>query len=133
MSFWDAVMAQPPLITYWVFWLTFITAASWVILLFSRQTRIDAIILFLVSVAVTVWMQWIHATDGFTRLLGLPHVVLWTPVLAYLAFRVTRYDIASPYRQVIIVLMASMAVSLVFDYIDVARYLLGDNDPITSA
>ncbi|MEQ9491244.1 MAG: hypothetical protein RIM72_19860 [Alphaproteobacteria bacterium] len=130
MSFMEAVMVQPPLVRYWVFWLAFITTISWIVLLLSRQTRRDGLILFLASVAVTVWMQWLYATEGFVRLLGLPHVVLWTPLLIYFVYRVRTVRYETPFRQIVYALMASIAVSLIFDYIDVARYLLGNREPL---
>ncbi|MEO4045251.1 hypothetical protein AAFN47_26970 [Hoeflea sp. CAU 1731] len=126
-------MAQPPLVTYWVLWLTFIMTISWIVCLFSKQTRLDAVVLFIVSVAVMISMQWMYATVGFVRLLGLPHVVLWTPLLVYLGYRVSRVDYKTPFRQILYVLMASIAISLLFDYVDVARYLLGERGAIPPA
>ena len=133
MSFMEAVMAQPPLVKFWILWLAFITTISWIVFLFSKQTRLDAVILFFVGGAVTFWMQWIYATEGFVRLLGLPHVVLWTPLLIYLGYRVSRVDYTTPFRQIMYVLIASIAISLLFDYADVARYLLGDKEPLPTA
>ena len=126
-------MAQPPLVTYWVFWLAFISTISWIVVLFSKQTWLDAAILFVVGGLVTSWMQWIYATEGFVRLLGLPHVVLWTPLLVYLGYRVSRVDYKAPFRQVMYVLIASITISLLFDYVDVARYLLGEREPLPTA
>lgn len=68
-----------------------------------------------------------HSMIGYSRLLGLVHVVFWTPFALWLwgrrgGWRV-RETIAGKW---ILLLFATMLVSLAFDYADVARWLLGE-------
>jgi len=58
--------------------------------------------------------------------LGIVHVILWTPLLVYLVGRARNSEITLFFRLVIWLFVASLAVSLAFDYVDVARYLLGE-------
>lgn len=74
-------------------------------------------------------MLGLYAAVGFVRLLGIVHVVLWTPLAVYLwrrrnAWRM-RETLAGKW---IALLFVTILVSLAFDYSDVVRYLLGDID-----
>lgn len=63
---------------------------------------------------------------GYVRLLGLPHILIWTPLLAYLWGQVGRPDMPRAPRLILMVVMAVILVSLAFDYADTARYILGE-------
>jgi hypothetical protein len=65
--------------------------------------------------------------------LGIVHVVLWTPLVVYLWGRAKNGEITLPFRLVIWLFVATLVVSLAFDYIDVARYLLGERDSMIQA
>jgi len=133
MTFSDAVNTMPDAIRLWVLWLTIAMIVTPLILLIFRQTRRDGVVVALSSVAVIVSMQALYAQVGFVRLLGLPHVLIWTPLAIYLALRLWRAPLPRAAQAVIGVFLASIAVSLVFDYIDVVRYIAGDRAPMTEA
>ena len=59
-------------------------------------------------------------------MLGVEHVILWTPLFIYLFGRAKNGEMALPFRLVIWLFVATLAVSLAFDYVDVVRYLLGE-------
>lgn len=71
-------------------------------------------------------MMWLYDQVGYVRLLGIVHVVIWTPLAIYLWQRLKNAEIVVPFRQIIWVFLATMVVSLAFDYADVVRYLLGE-------
>jgi hypothetical protein len=133
MTFEEAMALQPIWVQVWVWWMVLVTVVAIVALLFSRPTRRDAAILLVVTVANTLFMQWLFAELGFVRLLGLSHVIFWTPLAVYLWLRLNNEAIKTPFRQVIWVLLATISASLVFDYVDVARYLLGARAPLAQA
>ncbi len=57
--------------------------------------------------------------------MSLPHVVLWTPLLAYLAFRARRLKTyPRAYAVWLVALFVSDAISLGFDYVNVAKLIL---------
>jgi hypothetical protein len=64
--------------------------------------------------------------NGYNRLLGLSHVLWWTPLLWLLWRTRSDWPKAGPARAWLLALFATNATSLVIDYVDVVRYLLGD-------
>ena len=60
--------------------------------------------------------------------MGIVHVILWTPLFIYLVLRAKNGEMPLLCRLIIWMFAATLAVSLVFDYTDVARYLLGERD-----
>ena len=63
---------------------------------------------------------------GYVKLLGLPHMIFWIPVVFFL-LRVQARDTVTVWpRRIIFVIVAVMSISLVFDTVDVIRYVLGE-------
>jgi hypothetical protein len=73
-----------------------------------------------------VTMQALFGLTGFNRLLGLSHVLWWTPLLVYLARQRPRLVAHTTFSRWVGILLATIALSLILDYLDVARYLFGD-------
>ncbi len=65
---------------------------------------------------------------GYVRLLGIVHVILWTPLFFYLLRRAWRGEMGLWFRVVIWLFVVSLGISLAFDYVDVVRYLLGQRE-----
>ena len=117
-----------PLQTVWLYWMSFAIAVTPLVLIFSKVTRLDAVIVFLTNLAMFVGMGWIYEQMGYVRLMGIVHVILWTPLFIYLVLRAKNGEMPLLCRLVMWMFAATLAVSLVFDYTDVARYLLGERD-----
>lgn len=116
------IMNQTPLLVAWVTWLMVVNTAS---VLFVRR-RVEArwvLAAWLVNFAL---MSGLFAAFGFTRILGLAHVVVWTPLLVYLWRRSPGAQGGGVFTSWIVALFVSNAISVSIDYVDVARYLLGD-------
>jgi hypothetical protein len=73
-----------------------------------------------------IFMTTLAEINGFNRLLGLSHVVFWTPLIDYLYRRRAIIKVDNSMRQWLAALFASNLLSLVIGYVDVFRYLLGD-------
>jgi hypothetical protein len=131
MTFEEALAQQPQWVQIWVNLMAAILVGSFITLRFSRATRRDALVILLVNIPNVLLLQWMYAQLGYVRLLGLPHLIFWTPLAVYLALRLRDPAIVAPFRQVIWLLLAMMLISLAFDYTDVARYLLGERAPLT--
>ena len=114
--------------TVWLYWMSFAITITPLVLIFSKATRLDAVIVFLTNLAMFVGMAWIYEQMGYVRMMGIVHVILWTPLFIYLVKRAKSGDMPMPCRLVMWMFAATLAVSLVFDYTDVARYLLGERD-----
>jgi hypothetical protein len=133
MTFEEALAQLPQWVQIWVNVMAVILVGSFITLLFSRATRRDALVILLVNIPNVLLLQWMYAQLGYVRLLGLPHLIFWTPLCVYLVLRLRDPAIVTPFRQVIWILLAMMLISLAFDYTDVARYLLGERAPLTGS
>jgi hypothetical protein len=114
--------------TVWLYWMSFAIIVTPLVLVFSKATRLDAVIVLLTNIAMLVGMGWVYEQIGYVRLMGIVHVILWTPLFIYLFLRAKNGEMPLLCRLVIWMFVATLAVSLVFDYTDVARYLLGERD-----
>ncbi|MCR9270713.1 MAG: hypothetical protein NXH72_12050 [Hyphomonadaceae bacterium] len=73
----------------------------------------------------------IYAQFGFTRILGVGHILFWTPTLFYmLSLQGTASVEKTWFSRWLWLAIAVMAVSLALDYSDLVRYLLGERGPI---
>ena len=132
MSFSEHVALTPVPVRLWVLWLTVAMVAAPVVLLLWRETRRTGLAVAAVNLANAAAMQALFAEAGFTRLLGLPHLVFWTPLLLLCVRRLQRGVAAAPPRVGLAAFAATVAVSLVFDAVDVARWLLGERAPMVA-
>ncbi len=55
----------------------------------------------------------------------LPHIVAWTPLVSWLVHERRALPTGSRVQLWVTVLVASLCVSLCFDYFDVARWFMG--------
>lgn len=129
MTFSEAIAAQPQWIGWWVNWMMAVFAVSAIVFLFSAATRLAALLTLLAFIAGAVLLNLMYQQMGYVRLLGLPHLIFWTPLAVYLRARLRSRDVTGVFRIVMYVLLATILVSLIFDSVDVARYLLGERKP----
>jgi len=115
------ILQEPLWLVIWVGWLGLVNMAS---VAFWRE--IEARWVFAAFVAAFVLMAVLFESKGYSRLLGLPHVIVWTPLLIYLYRRLSKVIGPRLFETWLRVLLATNGVSLVIDYVDVLRYLLGD-------
>lgn len=84
-------------------------------------------VMVIVMIANMFFMSALFHKYGYTRILGLSHVIFWTPLLAYL----WKTRNAHPERiwtgRFVKAAILIIFISLLFDYVDVIRYVfLGD-------
>ena len=118
----EAIMMQPMWLQAWVGWLVLVNVAG--AFIFVRRTEAKWVLIAMAGNAVL--MSWLFAQYGYQRILGLAHVVFWTPLLVYLWRRRREWDLQSLGGKWLSVLFATNLTSLIIDYIDVARYLAGE-------
>lgn len=114
------LLREPAWLQIWVAWLILINSAS---LLFWR--RIEARWVLAAWLGNIVFMSALFEISGYNRLLGLSHVIFWTPLLVYLLVRREALRRSRPLYLWATVLAASNAVSLAIDYVDVFRHVIG--------
>lgn len=129
MTLEEAIALQPQ----WVrLWLNVLLVGAFVLplaLLVWRQTRLAALLTVASSVAAGFGVTWLYGQLGYVKLLGLPHILLWTPLMIYLVALLRRPGLPRAPRLILAAVTATIAVSLAFDYVDSARYLMGERMP----
>ncbi len=119
------IMTEPLWLQAWVGWMMLINTAS-IFFLSYREPRV----VLGIWIGNIITMTAMYEYFGYTRILGLSHVIWWTPLVIFLVLRLPQIERGKRVRTWILVLIATNVVSLVVDYIDVARYLLGERDPM---
>ena len=112
--------------TAWLYWMSFAITITPLVLIIFKVTRLDAVIVFFTNLAMLWGMSWVYDQMGYVRMLGIVHVILWTPLFIYLVYRARNTQLPLPCRLVMWMFAATLAISLVFDYTDVIRYILGE-------
>jgi len=108
----------------WVLWLMVVNSVAFLYLT-RPQARIIAVV-WVGNVITMMSMYWIF---GYVRLLGLSHVLWWTPLFIWLVPQLIRQRPAGAFGLWLIALTVSDLASLAIDYVDVIRYLLGERAP----
>ena len=109
-------------------WVLLLVTFNMIIPLFFYD-RLEAQVV-LASIAVSMMlMTLITGLSGFTRLLGLGHIV-WIPLLVFLWMGLDQIPADDFYGIWIRTLMVVNAVSLVIDGIDVYRYVAGERTEV---
>ncbi len=123
IKFNKGVLKMPVL---WQIWLAVLVATNLVVPMFFLQ-RLEAQVVLGTFLASFALMTFLTGRYGFTRILGLGHI-LWVPMLAFLVARlgdIPDNDAFGIWIRAVIVLNS---LSLVIDAIDVIRYIAGDRE-----
>ena len=118
----EDIASEGPLLQAWVYWMMVLNTAS-ILFVFHRVEARWVLAAWVVNI---VFMSFLYETYGYTRILGLSHILIWTPLLAYLWHRRGHFSAGTWTGRYFIVLGATILVSLIFDYVDLVRYFLGD-------
>lgn len=130
MTFAEAAFMQPGWVQVWLVWLMIVLIAAPLILLLSPTTRRVAIWTIISHIPVFIAVPMMYQEMGYVRLLGLPHLIFWFPLLILLIRRMQAGGIPAPFRQVLWVFIATLTICLLFDASDTIRYLLGERAPL---
>lgn len=115
----------------WVIvWVNFMVAILAVAIPFSFSYR-EAKWILLGSVLGMIGTIVAYSLFGFTRLLGLGHIIFWTPTLIYIiTVRGWKTYHKTLFSRWLVVAAIVIGISLAFDVIDLLRWILGDRGPI---
>ncbi len=130
MTLSEAMAAQPAWLQIWLNILLLGAFALPLSLLIWKQTRLLAVTCLLAAGLGAFGVDAMYQQLGYVKLLGLPHVILWTPLAIYLF--VTWRKVTTPRAAKIIIafILTTILISLAFDYTDVIRYALGERTPM---
>ncbi|MFK7940954.1 MAG: hypothetical protein AB8B82_16355 [Roseovarius sp.] len=124
MTFAEAAATQPQYLQLWFAWLIGVMFVAPLALLIWRNSRVIGVVGLGVAGLMSLLMPWLYDMWGYVRLLGLGHVVLWTPLLIWMWPRLPALTGAA--RIIAWTFWLTLGASLIIDYIDVIRWLLGD-------
>ena len=122
--------AQPVWVQLWTAWMFVVIVAVPVFMRRHGAARRDYLLVASSTVVLIVAVPLWHSHVGYVRLVGLPHLPVWTPLAAYLYCRREHFSSPRQLRRAVNVFMATIIVSLAFDCVDAIRYLLGERAPV---
>ena len=111
---------------HWQLWVAVLVAANLVAALFFLH-RLEAQVVLGTILASMILMTFLTARFGFTRILGLGHI-LWVPMLAFLAVRLGDIPANDAFGIWIRAVIVLNSISLAIDAVDVIRYIAGDRE-----
>jgi len=112
----------------WLLWLSALLAVNLLFPLFFLESIEARTVLLAFATAAGIQIG-LYARLGFVRLLGIAHLVAWTPVLVWILFRLPLHDTSTPIGRWLVVLLVIDGVSLLIDAVDVVRYAAGERAP----
>ena len=128
----EAIATEPTWLQGWLFVLGGVQLLAILFLVTRGQgrwrVRPEPVAILLSLPLAAVSMEWLYAQVGFVRLLGLPHLVYWTPVYGWILARRHSIDTTSLFGEYVVLYLIVVGTSLVIDVVDVVRYLLGDGE-----
>jgi len=119
LQFYGELASLPLWVQWWTNWMSALNLAA---LIFIRTPQGRAVLA--AWVAVLVLMPLLYAVNGFNGFLGVVHLVAWIPLLVYLVRGGYRTARGAWLRRYLILLAATISVSLILDIKEVAAYLL---------
>ncbi len=111
-------------------WLLLLVAANAIVPLFFLQ-RVEAQAVLAAMMIGAILMSLLTARFGFTRILGLGHI-LWIPLVGWLAFRLGQTPADDAFGMWIRGVMLLNTVSLMIDTADVVRFAAGDRKELVT-
>lgn len=126
----DAIATEPLWLQAWVTMLVAVHLAAIFFVVTRRdggwRVRYQPMAILVSFLFAGMFMSWLYQQVGYVRLLGLAHLVFWTPVYIWV-WRTRRAEgVESLYGKYLVAYLVIAGISLVIDAIDVIRYLLRD-------
>jgi hypothetical protein len=116
--------AITPAIRIWLYWIAIIFLSSVIFVWEYKSARIVLAAFFLtLPVAILVFRL-----SNSAHLIGIAHIAVWGPLAFYLIkseLMRSSFQYSAPYGVWIVLLLATIAVSLAFDVRDIVLVLLG--------
>lgn len=95
-------------------------------LLYIRTIEGQLALFCMMAAFMIMWV--IYIKKGFVRLLGLGHLIAWTPQVVWYSQVVG--DAVGVFQYWLISVIVVNGLSLAIDFVDVIRYSLGDRQPL---
>ena len=128
VDFYRGILKMP---IHWQLWMALLVAGNMVVPLFFLE-RLESLVVLAALVGSFLLMVVLTGFAGFTRLLGLGHIVFWVPLVVYIFTRFSDVPPDDFFGIWLRVLLAINLLSLVIDAADVIRYVAGDRSDTLS-
>ena len=119
----EQVLNEPLWLQVWIAWLFLVNGAS---VLFLRRSEARWVLAAWLASLFT--MDRLHLEFGYTRILGVAHLVWWTPLVVYLFRRRAAFG-EGAFGGWARWLTLTNAISLAIDGVNVLRWALGERGP----
>ena len=113
-KFFVELMQQPVWIPIWVLYQMIVNIAS-----VGFWNEPLAKVIFVTFMFSAMLMMGLYSRFGFEKILGMGHI-LWIPLLVYVLMEIS--TARDTFKTYLIILAISIAISLVFDIVDVWKY-----------
>jgi hypothetical protein len=120
MTLLDHIANEPFWLQLWINWLIVINVGG----VFFCWTRVEPRWVVGTFLASALTMNALYGIYGYEKILGLAHVIFWTPLCIYLfrrRYHIGRYGVTAVYLAIV---FGTNLISLVIDYFDVATFFL---------
>lgn len=128
----EALATEPFWLQSWVMLLMLVHVAALAFVMRrddgAWRVRVPPLAIFASFVAAAMIMNWLFDQVGYVRLLGLGHLLAWTPVYLWILLQRRHFDPMTAYGRYIRVYLVVAGSSLLIDAIDVLRHLAGDGE-----
>ncbi|MEP0708553.1 MAG: hypothetical protein ABJL17_08495 [Parvibaculum sp.] len=121
MTLIEHISQAPDALRGALYWLIFINTAS-VFFIFGRMEGRAVLAVWVANVALTLALFEFY---GFSRVLGLGYLALWTPLLAWLVRRNAADGLREPRDIWLVTMFASNLAALFYGYLTLLRLLTG--------
>ena len=115
------VAALPQWVQLWMNWMILVLGVGAIVFSIFKVEARWLLLAMLLTVPATMMMG---VYVGWNGLWGLTHILLWTPVVIYMARRLSLIEVRSVYGAWYVLAMGTMVICLIFDIKDVGQYLL---------
>jgi len=86
----------------------------------------EPIVIIISFVAAGILMEFLYQQFGYVRLLGLAHLVFWTPAYAWVLMRRNFVSLTSVFGIYLHFYLIVAGISLTIDLVDFIRYFVGN-------
>ena len=128
----EAIFSEPLWLQAWVMLLVIAHLAAIPFALTKEKgawkLRSECVAIIVSFVVAAILMDWMYNTFGYVRLLGMAHLVAWTPAFVYVLMRRKQLGMGPAFGKYARFYLVVAGLSLVIDMLDVVRYLLGDGE-----
>lgn len=128
----EAMATEPMWLQAWIYTLV-VTNLIAIFFVVGRAdgkwlVRFEPVAILASFIAAGVFMGWLYQQVGYVRLLGLAHLIFWTPAFVWIFLRRKTIGTASIFGKYIVLYLVIAGISLTIDAVDVIRYLFGDGE-----